>query len=209
MKFNRKIKLIVSSLVLTPFITFSKVNAIQNDLAAQPNVLLTRVDSNEVDPNCWLEVNYETINGVNGIVLNCVFPTKYDDSVTYKDSSDSSNSNNSNSDSVILDSDNADKKILYEHHFIVKKYMDLHYRDNPIDDFKFIIYDTYDNLIDSKKIKSDGLKFGGNLNGVYANILSTSNDENSDDLLKLKPGVYNIYLNSGDETLGVFSNVVI
>ncbi len=186
MKFNKKIKLIVSSLMLAPFIMFSKVNAMENNQLAQNNRNFMLIyDGRETDTDCWLEVKYDTINGVNGIVLNCVFPQRFGKSTADKDSINE----------------------FAEHHYIEREFDKLHYRNNPIDDFKFIIYNANGQLVAIKNIKSKWYYFDQDNEGSYLSTLSY--DYESDNLLRLQPGSYTIYLNNGNETLGMFRNVVI
>ncbi len=206
MKLNNKIKLIVSGLMLVPFIIFGRINAMEHLYASkinlyEPEKVLFTCDEGELDPNCWLEVNYETIDDVEGIVLNCVFPKKYDKNVTCNNYSD-----------FDVYAYNYSNEVLCEDHYILKKYINLHCRENSIDDFKFIIYDSNDQRVATKKIIYHSYTFSHDPDVSYLHILSTLfelSEKNVNHLLHINPGVYNIYLNSGDETLGVFKNVVI
>ncbi len=185
MQINKKLKLIISSLIVGSFMVFGKINAMQNhevDQSADQSdcsiVMLTR-DDGKVDLNSWLEVYY---NNFKELIFNFVFLRTYDKNA------------------VVFNFDDSDDVGTHHYHPVLKKYLDEY--DDYSDYFKFIVTKLNGELVAERDIITEERTVH---NGDMADILGMSVNEP----IKLPPGFYNVYLYLGNTQIGSFMNVVI
>ncbi len=184
MKLNKKIKLIVSSLMLATFIIFDRAYAIENREVVHS--ITERVDEYEkVDTNSWLEVSYDNVNNYKGYTFNCVFVRKYDENAVYYKFNKFTINN-----------------AVTDYHPILKKYLDRF--DKCSDNFKLIITKLNNEIVTERDILTEVRAAYGDYM-LEADILGTDRNEP----VKLAPGFYNVFLCLGSSQIGAYRNVKI